>query len=132
MARRSKKGKKSYKGRSRPQRDTFDISRRRRLRPFLRKERRYKLNEAIDRRHWIPDDTITKTVYGTAVELDEEPARKRADDRYSKISFVNPRAVVVCERRKRRRETLFAFKRIGKGKGVSRRRRRTIDSDVRC
>lgn len=47
----------------------------------------------------------------------------------SAVQFKAPKKVLICIRRKRRKEVLFAFK---KTKGGSRRHRRNYFSDIRC
>lgn len=49
----------------------------------------------------------------------------------SRLAFDDPRRVIVCERRKRRREVLFSLGRTGKGKG-KRRHKWTEDSHIVC
>lgn len=46
--------------------------------------------------------------------------------------FKHPDKVIVCKKRRRRREVLFARRSIGKGAKVSKIRKYTEDSDVRC
>ena len=57
--------------------------------------------------------------------------KKPARQRHYKFSFAVPEKVVVCVRRKRRREVLFAMRRTGKGSRKLHRRRDHY-SDVRC
>lgn len=47
------------------------------------------------------------------------------------VRFEEPRKVLVCVRRKQRREVLFALKRTGRGAG-KKRHKRSMYSDVRC
>lgn len=47
------------------------------------------------------------------------------------FGFVDPRRVTECNRRKERREVMFALRKRKKGSGA-RRRRRTRYSDIRC
>lgn len=54
-----------------------------------------------------------------------QPAQTRAV-----VAFQEPRLVSICERRRRRRETLFALKRTKKGAGSP--RRRNAFSDISC
>lgn len=49
-----------------------------------------------------------------------------------RVQFAAPERVVLCVRRKRRKEVLHALKKTGRGGGRQRRRRRTWFSDVSC
>ena len=71
-----------------------------------------------------------------ATRLVVAPAERARPRRKSGVSpffvFKGPKGVMVCVRRKERREVLFAGGRAGKGIRVRARRRRNEYSDVRC
>ncbi len=46
--------------------------------------------------------------------------------------FRDSRKVTICKRRRRRREILFAKRKTGKGKKVSKKRKWTTKSNIRC
>lgn len=54
------------------------------------------------------------------------------DDISARVGFAVPSKVVVCVRRKQRRETLFATGGAGAGRRVSKQRRRTALSSIDC
>lgn len=57
--------------------------------------------------------------------------RRKAAPPFS-LAFKAPRGVMVCVRRRSRREVLFARGSVGRGSRVSSRRRRNENSDIRC
>ncbi len=80
-------------------------------------------------------ENYPKTIYGTAAEITDQPVRKRKtrDTLHpGRIAFVDPKKVIVCKRRSERRRELFRRNKIGKGKGVSKKRIITELSKVRC
>lgn len=86
-----------------------------------------------DRRTWHPEDfdRPTLTLDGLdapAVVSPSDPVRPGALP--STLSFADPRATVVCVRRRQRREVLFALNKMRRGRGGS--RRRDWRSQVRC
>lgn len=121
----------------RSQRDVSVISRRERLlrlsekrRKEIRRDRRIE-----DRRLFRPDRSLLLTSGGRIatreVHRPRVTVRARKNVLPHRIQFVDPRRTIVCRRRKRRREVLFAMKRTGKG---ARRRLRlfTAESQIVC
>lgn len=49
-----------------------------------------------------------------------------------RLTFINPKKVPVCQRRKKRREVLFSLQKAGKGKGSRRKRHYNDDSKIKC
>lgn len=93
--------------------------------------------EVMDRRRNLPGKaSISRRIDGTNATLTTTLPDQRSpgfkDYTLAKVSFQDPRRVVVCRRRKNRREILFKMGKVGKGKKVSRIRRRNIDSDIKC
>ena len=91
------------------------------------------LRELEDRRafHPLSDLRPVRALVRTARRL--VPARKPTASRMSlpeKIGFAVPKKVVVCVRRKQRREVIHALRL--RGKGASSPKRRNIWSDVKC
>lgn len=56
---------------------------------------------------------------------------RSSDELSRRVGFALPWQVVICVRRKRRREVMFALKKTSKGSGAKNRRRDEY-SDVRC
>jgi len=48
------------------------------------------------------------------------------------IRFTNPDLTPICHRRKKRRESLFALRKAGKGRSIRTPKKRNAYSDVRC
>lgn len=69
----------------------------------------------------------------TPVEVPAELKKPESmDDRYyDQRAFDDPARVVICKRRQRRREIMFALKKTGKGSGAK-KRRINERSKVRC
>lgn len=83
-----------------------------------------------DRRRYNPDP------FRSYVRVGGGPADVRAaapgrGAQLNSLRFGDPRGVVVCARRGRRREVLFALRRTAKGSGA-RKRRRTVASQYSC
>lgn len=124
------------KKRSREQRNNSIISRRDALLfDMLNKPvyRRVVLQD--DRRRWEPysyDQYKRLDGRGVDYEIGTDDQDNRRDGTRSKIAFANPRKVVVCRKRKSRRETLFKKGKIGRGKRVSRKRIMRDSSKIKC
>ncbi|AXL15474.1 hypothetical protein [Microviridae sp.] len=130
--------KNSKKKRSRLQRNISPITRRKLLRsrvydPFKRRKEpltedlRY-FRPPIDRDYRLKDGR--KVSYSLTA-----PKRKSKlkDPTLHRIGFSDPLNTQVCIKRKRRRETLFKLRKIGKGKSGSRKPKRLTDrSSIRC
>lgn len=88
-----------------------------------------------DLRHWRPEtDQSLRLLSGRRVSYHQVPARKpfskpKLTDR---IGFTDPYNTPVCIRRKKRRETLFKLRKIGKGKSGPKKRRMSRTSNIRC
>lgn len=112
------------------------------LRPKVLLRSRLKINKP----HQVPLNTIQdfrknydeypKRIDGTTARIiDSRRTKKQTKNRsnqYSKVAFVDPTTVVICKRRTKRRQTLFKKRKIGKGRKVSKIRKRTEWSKVRC
>lgn len=84
-----------------------------------------------DRRYFRPEIfKDAKKFDGRPSPLIEYPAEKPYKS--AVMSFADPRNTVVCKRRKDRRKALFSAGSIGGGRKVSKYRKRTEFSDVRC
>lgn len=88
-----------------------------------------------DRREFYPDlFRPARGVFSRSADIVvAEPRKRSARADLSvpfRLSFRSPSHVVMCARRHRRREVLFAYRRTGKG--AKSRRRRNEYSDVRC
>ena len=123
-----------------PQRDSSLISKRQRAllrsRFIIRDEIRKRPPIPNDRRYYVPHfddhakyDDGRRVTYGQVTPRLSKVGPGRLTDR---IGFRNPFKVSICRRRRARRESLFARKIIGKGKGVGKIRRMTRFSSVRC
>lgn len=81
-------------------------------------------------------EEFPKRLDGTFAEIYED---ERRSDGYLnksiagyKVAFRDPDRVVVCKRRLKRRQELFRRRKVGKGAKVSKKRRWTDNSKVRC
>lgn len=117
----------------RDERDTFAISNRRLLLPLLDLTTITPpdlLRSIEDRRTFYPERATRP-----ASSFSRPRHRLEVSPGYNilpfGVRFEEPRKVLVCVRRKQRREVLFAMKRTGKG-GGKRRHKRGPYSDVRC
>ena len=93
-----------------------------------------------DRRRFHPDGPFRlssprrdqrKVVERVVPRIARKAVSRNTRDGVSKFAFAVPRKVVVCVRRKQRREVLFAMRRTGKG-AKRRIRRRNHWSEVSC
>lgn len=118
--------------------EPITVSKRRSLLSRLRNNRKYaKYNALSDNRFYNPlGKRISRLTDGTKATLTTTLPKQRSsilrDPTKAKISFADPKRTIVCQRRKNRRETLFRRGKVGKGKKVSRIRRRNINSDIKC
>lgn len=62
----------------------------------------------------------------------KKPKYKSKTSINDRVAFKSPRRTVVCIRRRARREVLFSKRKIGKGVKVSKLRRYTPDSKIKC
>lgn len=89
----------------------------------------FSLTEIEDRRLYNPEGVLR-----SALDRGGQPSPARRipqhDTRWSSVGFNNPKDVLICARRKERREVLFATRRHRRGRGGS--RRRNWWSNVRC
>lgn len=74
------------------------------------------------------DDMLRKVAAAERVARSKRPK----EDRYKPTGIVVDKIDRICSDRSKRRETLFAKKMIGKGKGSGKTRRYTEDSKVKC
>lgn len=130
----SEMARKKRKQSKRRDRDVSIISRRDRLISPLFKRKKEKVILTSDKRRFHPN------VYKSSVLIDGSEADigiRSSDEVINRqtrapLAFFNPEKVEVCVRRKRRRETLFAKKKVGRGKRVQDRRRWREESRVKC
>lgn len=136
---RSKRKRKKNNG-SRRQRDVYHISETKRLlsSPFHREVMDSPLI-IDDRRRYHPDGDRRsfKRLDGREAEYvlrdkQSSKGRRRSSGTLATLSFKEPEKVMVCRRRKQRRETLFKRLLIGRGISGPRKRRITWMSKVRC
>lgn len=98
------------------------------LRPII--SRPVDLRVFEDRRMYGPVSSWPRRVSRAAAVPASVAERPRGWTRQLSFSFVGPRKVLICVRRKTRREVLFATRRTRRGSASS--RRRNSWSDVRC
>ena len=103
---------------------------------LLSRPRRTRSRPLIDDRRLLASrlgPPLRQDLSPSRVVVVEEPKARRPRTRaVSPFLMFKNRNVMVCVRRRERREVLHAKDAIGKGKAVSRQRRRKEDSDVRC
>lgn len=97
-------------------------------------ERIKPLQEVEDLRDFHPRGKYRdyRTLEGTSAEYITQSTDRRKFGRVGQTYFRDPVNVALCKRRRKRRETLFAQRKIGKGMRVTKRRRYTEKSKVRC
>lgn len=97
-------------------------------RPLEPKKKPLPVNDYLgDRPHF------RKTITGNQVTYKAtKPVYKKYPSVNDRISFESPKRVLVCRRRKSRREILFKYNKIGKGKGSKKPHRWTDDSKIKC
>lgn len=119
------------------QREISYISRRDRLLRLSEKRRKETLRDRRieDRRLFTPDRALLLTSGGKLatyqVHRPRVTVRSRKNVLPHRIEFRDPRRTIVCRRRRKRREVLFAMKRTGKG-ARRRKRRYTPESQIVC
>lgn len=149
----SKKGKKRIKSKQHFQRENSNFTklgkllespldelrkRQERQRKYEEQKRRIKeRNQQFiqdDRRTWHPDGRfrVEKTISGgyAGTRIAKPNTRKRSLP--GNIEYENPNRVMVCKRRRVRREVLFTLRKIGKGKGGPKKRRLSVTSQIKC
>lgn len=134
MAKKRKSGKKVRYQNTFSQREMLKFTKPKRL---LRITREDFIQD--DRRHYRPerqkDYLHTLTLGGRFINTNYHPSRtlqNRSDPRRVVHHFINPRRVMVCIRRKVRREFLFSNLIIGKGKAGPKEKRYTEFSKISC
>lgn len=100
------------------------------------------LTEIEDRRSFYPDDfrpaldiggrSHTLVIHTPKKRKHRDPMRSLRAFPTHKVQFNRPDQVVLCVRRKRRKEVLHALKKTGRGKGKQRRPRRSWHSQISC
>lgn len=121
-----------------PQRDTIKPQIIARRSSRLRRPA-YKLNlmETIDRREYFPSiSTKERLTDGRPVTYKIHSGKGNARPRARiarNIAYTNPKRTAVCVRRNARRQSLFAIKKIGRGRGsFTKPRKRNETSNIRC
>lgn len=126
-----KRSKSINKKTSRRQRANLKYRSRKRLPSDLKKA----YEPFMDRRRFIPVQ-IAYDDLGNQVEYElKEPqkrSKKKRDSTKWRIGPKNPLRTMICKRRSRRRRTLFAIKRIGKGRSGPKKRKMNPFSFMRC
>ncbi len=89
------------------------------LKMYIAAQRAGRLGEYEDRRRWAPvhDVRSPKGVIALSHRLKEVLVRKKGKSEVRKIGFINPARVIICARRRMRREVIHAIKRSGAGGG---------------
>lgn len=101
------------------------------------------LLEVQDNRAYYPEDTRPALDIAGRPHTLQYPSPKKTKlnkDRFaylrafpsSRVQFTNSQNVLLCIRRKRRKEVLHALKKTGRGKGKQRRPRRSRYSSISC
>lgn len=94
-----------------------------------------RLLEVQDLRTWHPLGFLRPPgafVRSAARQVVKSKPNALGNDISSRVGFAVPKKVLVCVRRKQRKEVLHALGKTGGGARVSRRRRRNAWSDVDC
>lgn len=113
--------------------ETSDLTSRRLLSPLAPSD---PLVEIEDRRSYHPERGSRPALYSSRPRLVEKSklpprvARFRPSQTQARLAFSDPENVVVCVRRKDRREVLFAKRKTGRG--GRRPRRRSWMSQLSC
>lgn len=92
----------------------------------------WRLTDVEDTRTWHPDGPVRNVRRISGVSADVEvPRSKRFPHKApsSILRFHDPLRVIVCVRRRTRREVLFASRRNGRG---NKKGRRTFNSEISC
>ena len=89
------------------------------------------LTEIEDFRTYHPEGAVRSALTVGGLDAAYQKKERPAGRFQPPASFEAPRSVVICVRRKQRREVLFATRKTGKG-GRARRHRRNYYSNVRC
>lgn len=85
-----------------------------------------------DRRLFTPEPSVIRTVYGTRARYRLATRNKKTGQALplnrSRLAFLAPDKVMVCVRRKKRRESIFSFvmRRISGGSGGGSKARRLL------
>lgn len=122
-----------------PVRDISKITRRNRLNRTLDKPLaepvNRELNSLLDSRQFTPDPDIPRNYNGTpATVVSNAPIEYGTNKKETRhyLRFASPHRVVICNRRRERREVLFSKKKAGKGKRITGQRYHTLNSDIVC
>lgn len=141
------KKRKKRRNRRTKQRDTRAISKFGKLLfqdRIWRRNERYRKKRSVrpsenlisDERRWNPTrhhaGLLASGVPGNVTIRPPRTKMAKGRSRYEKSYFTAPIGQMACQRRRRRRETLFRRNKIGKGKSVSRIRLRNQNTEVRC
>lgn len=129
----SRKRKRSIKDRRPKQRKLSDVKGIS-FRPFVYKEA-IRNDSVHDRRRFRPDLHPAITVDGKTARIalvNTTRNNRKYRSPAERYAFIEPKKVMVCKRRKKRREVLFSLRKAGKGKKGYIKKRRNKYSDVRC
>lgn len=89
-----------------------------------------------DTRRWNPPlDDLPRKINGQRVNFtitNSNNKKKHQPSLTQKVTFKDAKKVMVCVRRKARRVSLFASKKIGSGKRVTSKRRYNENSKIKC
>lgn len=127
--------KKRKKSKKTSQRDLDKITKR----ELLRRDKYYKkdLTEIMDNRRIIMySQGYPKDIDGRDSKIINQDMEVNKNENFKGVPnqrFSNPNRSIVCRRREDRRRSLFALRKIGRGKGAGRKRRvMTRYSSISC
>lgn len=115
-----------------PQRHTTAITKRK---PLLRIPRIEYSPIEDHRRHTPKRARLYYDIKGKEVDYalkDAKGTYPGASQTKATVSFADPRSTIVCRRRSERRKSLFALKKVGKGRRTFKKRKMRPESKIRC
>lgn len=101
------------------------------LRP-ARYQKTIDFNQLYDLRFFKPYEVNYDLTERPSEYTDRRGKRKQMDRYTQRIGFYDPKNAVVCRRRRDRKRSLFAKRKIGKGRKVTKYRKRNENSKLRC
>lgn len=100
--------------------------------PVPRRHRKKDLSRIQDMRNRHKEPIWKRHHYMSAAGGVAEVTAYKTARKNVRIGFKKPKEAIVCERRVRRRQSLFALGKAGKGRKIARDRNYTEDSKVIC
>ena len=95
----------------------------------------YLMQTIQDNRTFDPQLRKNRRLDGTLAThtlTDQKGSYQGRNQTKAKLSFTDPKRTITCIRRRRRREALFSRRKVGKGIRVSKIRRTTPESQIKC